>query len=106
MGGSNKQNKQKISLQPFNLMKNEETAVPRRKKILQKEEIPPERKQTRAQQIKYQWSHKMKVKVNQSSLRRSRILLNFKRISQKEAKIFIKENQQMEELQIAMEKRR
>ena len=97
MGGSNKQNKQKISPQPFNLMKNEETAVPGRKKILQKEEILPERKQ-----IKYHWSHKTKVKVNQNRLRRSRILLNFKRISQKEAKIFTKENQQMKEVQIVM----
>ena len=102
MGGSNKQNKQKISPQPFNLMKNEETAVPGRKKILQKEEILPERKQTITLQIKYHWSHKTKVKVNQNRLRRSRILLNFKRISQKEAKIFTKENQQMKEVQIVM----
>ena len=92
MGGSNKQNKQKISPQPFNLMENEETAVQGRKKILQKEETPPERKQTRAQQLKYHWSHKTKVKVNQNRLRRSQILFNFKRISQKEVKMFTNEN--------------
>ena len=92
MGGSNKQNKQKISTQSFNLMENEETAVPGRTKILQKEDIAPERKQTRAQQIKYHWSHKTKAKVNQNRLCRSKILLNLKRISQKEVKMFTNEN--------------